>query len=348
MRIRPWAIACIVAMSLATVSCGTAGTDSPPDKNGAAAVDETEELYQAALEEGHLMWYTSQIPALDEATIAAFQDRYPGIEVEYLRLTSGQIATRYAGEREAGVVPADVMTTGNPEFFEKAFQDGWFIDSLDLPALEEWPDDFYADGLARSGVQPLLISYNTNLVAEADVPETWEDLLDPKWKGKMLMGDPRNVPVYVGLAQILREEFGDEFLKKLGNQDLTLVPSIVPGSQEIAAGSASILIPLTDVLTSPLVDAGAPIKLALLEPTTGLEYFTALSTESQNPNAAKLFFNFLHSQQGQIAFAGPGGASPLGAVGGGAVAIPSGYINPPYDKAASNRDEILKLLGIEG
>lgn len=342
--------ALVVAGAMLLTACGGGDSGDGDTGNGAASGDygaEEQELFDAAQDEPTLMWYSAQIPDLDEATIEAFGKLYPGLEVEYLRLASGELTTRYSGERTAGTVPAGLMTAGSPAFFEDGMKKGWFEPELELPELESWPEEYYADGVARMGILPYYLSYNSDQLSGDKAPKTWEDLTDPSLRGKIHFGDPRAVPGYLALAYILRNEYGDDYLKGLGQQQLTLVPSIVPGNQTLAAGGSAVLAPNVHSIVAPLVAEGAAIEMVEVNPTTGSEYLTAVSTDTESPATARLLLNFLLTEEGQAVFNGDGGSSPLGPVGE-TIPLPEGYQSPPIKEATAQRGELLGLLGISG
>lgn len=327
-------------------ACG--GSDSQASSEVAQALPpEERQLYEAAQNEPPMTWYTAQIPELDEATIAAFQERYPGLEVEFLRLASGELTTRYSQERTAGSNPAGLVTVADEGFFEEGMAQGWFEPEPELPQLESWPAEFYEGGVARVGILPYYLSHNTQRLPAEAAPQTWEDLLDPALAGQIHYGDPRSVPSYLGLALILRETYGDDFLRRFGAQNPTLVPSIVPGNQTLAAGGASVLVPNVRSIADPLIAEGAPIAVTEVSPTTGSEYLTAVATGTPSPSTAQLLMNYLLTEEGQAFFNGNGGSSPLGPVGE-TIPLPEGYVSPPIAEANQVRDELLGLLGIPG
>lgn len=335
-------------LAAVVAACGGEGGGEPGQ--GPPLSPEETELYDTARQDGTLTWYSSLPPSANEAVAAAFEQRYPGISVETLRLTSGQIATRYSQERSAGAVPADVVTVSDPDFYAVSYERGWFETQLDLPALASWPDEFYTDGRATTGLLPLLIGYNTNRVPEAEAPTEWQQLLDPRWQGQILLGDPRTVPGYLGLAELWFQEYGPDFLTGLAGQNPTLVPSIVPGSQQLAAGGASLIVPQAATVEAPLIAEGAPIASNTASPTTGVEFVSAISTQTPNPAAARLFMNFLLTTEGQAAANVGGGTSVLGEVSEDVAPLPEGYmpLEPLLAQARTHEQELLRLLGIVG
>jgi iron(III) transport system substrate-binding protein len=350
--VRSTRIATVGLVALLATACGGGSpTEDNVAANGAAPDSTEQELIPAAESDGSLTWYSVLPDSSVEATVKAFESRYPNVKVNALRLSSGPMATRYSQERTAGANPADVMTISSPEFFQQAYDKQWFETSLEgLPALEDWPQDYYDEGRAVTGLLPLLIGYNTDQVAENEVPEGWEDLLDPKWKGKMFLGDPRTVPAYLALAELWRQEYGEEYLRTFAQQDYTIVSSIVPGSQELAAGGGALVVPNSHTVLAPLIEQGAPVAASDFPvPTTGVEYVSAIATQAPKPDAAKLFMNFLLSEEGQAAFNRGGGTSVLGEVGEDLRELPDDYqpLEPLLESANSRKAELLRLLGVE-
>ncbi len=186
----------------------------------AAAAEPIDAVCAKAVSDPTLTWYSSQEETRNEAALGAFRVRYPKVRVESLRLVTGKLAARYAAERSAGVNNAGLITLGDPVFIVQGQKAGWFVDfpQADMPALTTLDPRWFDHGAATSTISLLGISYNTDQVGK-DAPKTWTDLLNPKWKGRLLLGDPRSVPSYMALARIWQEKYGDEFLSKLAAQE---------------------------------------------------------------------------------------------------------------------------------
>lgn len=350
----------LLATALVLTACGGSGEDgdseagsptseittSPTETSTNGATEEVAfEACEQAADEPSLTWYTAQVPDQVEAALEAYREKYPDVEVEFLRLASGELASRYSSERDAGSDPAGLVTNSAPGFFEAGMENGWFEGELDLPALEAWPDEAYSNGLALHGLLPYYLSYNTDLVEESEAPQDWMDLTDERWQGQITIGDPRTVFGYLALFQILRDEYGDEFLSQLGAQGLNTVPSVVPGSETLAAGGTSIMVPNVPIVTEPLAAEGAPIATIPISPTTGSEFESAVATDTDTSNGAKCLYNFLLTEEGQAAFNGEHGSSVLEDIG--SRSIPEGYVTAPFDAAEENEAEILELLGLD-
>ncbi|MEU7811978.1 extracellular solute-binding protein [Pseudonocardia sp. NPDC049154] len=332
----------LLAATILLAACG--GTSAPPAET-VPIPPALQGVYDQAKSEPVLTWYSSQEPALNDAVVAAFTRQYPGVKVESLRLATGPLGVRYAQERAAGAVTAGLVTLADPNFVDQGLSAGWFerFDKTALPDLARLPDRFFADGVATTGVNVLGIGYNTSEVQ--DPPRTWEDALAPEYEGKILLGDPRNVPSYVALARVLNEKVAPDFLERLVAQQPTVVDSMVPGTQQLAAGEAALAFPDVLSVTKPLADKGAPIDFVVPEPTTGVEFASMISAGSASPNAARLLYDFLFTDAGQQAFNASTGASPIGAVGETA-ALPAGYVDPAIRELPAVRADLLARLGL--
>ena len=314
---------------------------------GVAAAATIDEVCEAGAAEPSLIWYSSQDPSRNEAAIAAFKSAYPDIEIEGFRLSTGKLAIRYASERDAGVVNADLISLADPNFIADGFAKDWFvkIEKSELPALAELDDKWFDGGSATTSISMLGFGYNTDLVGD-NPPKSWEDLMRPDFKGKIILGDPRNVPSYMALFRILREKYGDDFLEGVASQEPVVVPSVVPATQQLAAGEVTVVIPSVMTTLRVLMIDGAPIDFVAPELTTGNEFETILSQGADSPNAARCFMNFLFTEAGQQAYNGPTSVSPLANISDTAP-MPSDYIDPRIPELSEHSAEIVKLLGLQ-
>lgn len=300
-----------------------------------------------AASEPTLTWYSSQEEVRNRAAITEFHKRYPAVKVESLRLVTGKLASRYAAERSAGVNDAGLITLGDPIFIARGQKAGWFVDfaQSDMPALAKLDTRWFDHGAATSTISILGIAYNENEVG-SDAPKTWTDLLNPKWKGRLLLGDPRSVPSYMALARIWDEKYGDDFLTKLAAQKPIWVPSVVPVTQQLAAGEVPIVAPNVLSVVTPLKNDGAPLGFIIPNTTTGNEFVVLLSKGAPSPNAAWCLYNFLFTPAGQEAFTGPVSASAMGP-NGDVPGLPANYIDPRIAELGPVEPKLLKLLGLQ-
>jgi len=151
------------------------------------------------------------------------------------------------------------------------------------------------------------LAVNTKYVRPKDTP-TWKSLLDPKWKGKLLVKDPSAPGAGQSLTSYFYEQFGPDFVKKLyQDQNPTLIADSRQAAQFLAQGNYGVWIGADFASLEPFIKAGYPI--APVEPTDAPGILTAafgfirLMNKAPHPNAAKLFINWLASKDGEEAFA---------------------------------------------
>lgn len=304
MRTQRWLI--WVALAAVVAVLAGCGADNGHGAAGVAADpadDAPADLVAAAQQEGGVLWYS----ASDEQTVSditdAFSKKY-GIKADYVRLTTATIAQRYSAEAQAGQVVADFVDVSNGTFVLDGAKNGTFVSvSKEVPGFP--PSGFNPqfvhedEGAPTSSIPLKAIAYNSDQIAPGDVPKDWDDLLDPKWKGKILFADPSSSDSYVQFYHVLLKEYGAAFLSQLVSQGVRVYNGTVPLVQALAAGEGAIAVPPTIDEISKLAEQGAPIKYVVPSLNSGSEHVIALSAKAPHPNAARLFIRFLLSREGE-------------------------------------------------
>jgi iron(III) transport system substrate-binding protein len=344
------ACACLLAVtgSVAIAKTPKSKTPTRAQLRAAAAT-----LVADARKVGTLNIYTSADPVTAQALADKFGKTY-GIKVTFTRLTSGPAAARYTAEAQSGNFAADVVMIADPVFFAKGLQSGWFVpaNATNIPNVAVLPKKFRFYGSVGVGISRVDgFVPNTKIVSKSDIPKTWTDLTSPRWKGKLIAPDPRPVPVNMGLYQLLRLKYGDNFLRSLGQQSLRPVPSMVTGVQLVAAGERDAAFGVNEGHMKPLLDSApdAPVELDHLQGINfGFVWNAGASKSSPNPAGARLFLNWLVSPAGQIAFNSAqrtNGVLPNVKIPG----IPplgDNFITLTTNVSQANQQKILSLLGL--
>ncbi|MDP2728603.1 MAG: extracellular solute-binding protein [Dehalococcoidia bacterium] len=149
---------------------------------------------------------------------------------------------------------------------------------------------YHNGGTLGIGVSYALPIYNPNLVKPADVPRKWEDLLDPKWKGKLVVPSP--VQVWARLAQSWGEDRVDKLVAGLAQQDpiYALYPQV---TQRVSSGEYPIAAMMDSIVVLPAQARGEPVKFANdVTPAIAQYYVLSVPKKAAHPNAAKLFAAF--------------------------------------------------------
>jgi iron(III) transport system substrate-binding protein len=313
---------------------------------GAAFAAPAAQWVEAARAEGALTWYSGYTPPQNAALAAGFKKLY-GVDVNVVRVFGAQFMSRYSAEQAAGAVEGDVIMQADQLIVREAAAKGWLqtFTKAELPALEQWPQDsWFENAFAALIYVPLSLAVNTNKVADADWPKKWEDILKPEFRGQILLPDPRLTFSNLPNIMFFSQTYGDSFVEALGKQEIAVSTGVVPGLQQLAAGEKSVLINTVPGGDSELVKNGAPIKTIIPEQYSGFAHYAGVSAKSSRPNAARLFLNFLMSQEGQEILTNGTGFSPLGEIPGSLHGERFKLID--WNELAANRDRFIKLLGL--
>jgi iron(III) transport system substrate-binding protein len=302
-------------------------------------------LAAAAQKEGKLLFYTGMEETVVVALGKAFKEAF-GVALEYQRLNSGEVAARYSAEASAGHTAADVVLTGDLGLFHGFADKGWFakLDPASVPGLAEWPAEYKDEYAPIVTIEPQMLAINTQLVTTT--PTDWTFLLDPQLKGAIITTDLKKVGMSAfDFWDLLLKAYGDEFLRKVGQQQLRLFDSGASGVQQLAAGAGKVFCPCPATFAQAMADQGAPIKGILPDgkPCTGMTSPAAVSAQAPHPNAARLFVSFLLSPDGQKIL-NKVAASPNNTPG--SLPIPKGFVKPDVQSATANRSKIMALLQI--
>jgi len=145
---------------------------------------------------------------------------------------------------------------------------------------------------------PIVLGYNTNLVKRAEAPKSYEDLLQPKWKGNMFLDDEAYEWFAVLLKHFGREK-GLQYMKNLAKQDLRMVRGRTAQSQLLAAGERPLAIALSGHTVWELKTKGAPLEGVILDPYFAQANKLMLARHAPHPYAAALFIDWSLSEEGQ-------------------------------------------------
>ena len=273
---------------------------------GAFAADAT--LIDAAKKEGRVTWYTVQIvDQIVRPIIAGFQRKY-GIQVEYVRANSLELALRISNEAKAGQVRASVFdgTSATVVLKSENLVEKWTPD-VDLPKHLFDPEGYWV----ASNYYINTPGVNTDLVPKGMEPKTFEDLLDPKWKGRMAWNVQPSVSAGQGFVGSVILAMGEEkaraYFSKLSKQNIAHLR--VSGRQvldQVIAGEYAIGLQIFNNHAFISASKGAPVDWVKMQPP--LVSYSAMSVPkgAPQPNAGKLLIDFIVSEEGQKIFADAG------------------------------------------
>ena len=271
-----------------------------------AHADDAATLYEAAKKEGQVVWYTSLI--VNQAVrplVAAFNKKYPGIEVKYARGDSGPNAIKVINEARAGKVEGDVFDgiATTPPLLKAGLVEPFApADANKYPAALRDPDGRW-NALVLYFLTP---GINTQLVGKDDI-KTAQNLLDPKWKGKIAWGNEPSsgAPAYIGaVLQAMGEDKGMAFLHALAKQNIINVEATNRAIlDQVILGQYPIALSIFNHHAEISAKKGAPVAWLKVEPIPAPFHSIGLVKNAPHPNAARLLIDFLLSEEGQRAFA---------------------------------------------
>ena len=262
----------------------------------------------AAKKEGKLVWYTST-PVETGQKIADLFAKEHGIKVEMFRSGGSAILRRFQQEMDAGRAAADVLTHSDPAAAAAMARKGLFV-AFKPKNFDKIPDaakDPHGNYIAQR-LNLMVIYVRQDKVAAADEPKSWDDVLDPKYKGKLVMTDPSFTALQVSVVGMMSKMRGWDFYEKLRKNDIMVVQSNQQASDMLKRGERVIAVGALDSYAADERRAGHVMKT--LYPADGVFVIpspTAIVKGSPNPNAAKLFAEFMISDEVQKLFPADGG-----------------------------------------
>ena len=261
------------------------------------AKDRPSKIEEGAKKEGEVVWYTSLAVEDSSQVVQLFEKRYPFVKIKLTRLTSERVLQRYLAEFQANRFIADIIDTN--DFQMELPRRKGTLQAFYTPSVDKYdkrliqPQGFWV----ASRLTMIVSGYNTRMVPRSEAPRKYEDLLDPKWKGKMSL-EREQTEWFISLMEQWGEEKGKAFFQRLGGQS----PSIRSGHSQMA----QLIIAGEDALSPnayshhfPRAMAkGAPVDWNNLEPVIGKGIVSALAKNAPHPHATMLFLDFFFSKDG--------------------------------------------------
>src|SRR5581483_278326 len=315
------ALGCLLLVAL-VAACGSGAGGAAPAAGGsqpAAAGQPTQRtvaqvaslsgpdrqaiLEEGAKREGALLWYTTLI--VNQAVrpiVEGFNNKYPYVKVDYYRADSPDLTQRFTNEYQARRYEVDLVDgTSTPPAIKVA---GW-LEKYDSPSLAPYPKNTRdPEGYwATTNLYFMTEGINTRLVSKEEAPKTYEDLLNPRWKGQMGWSTSAGAgaPTFIGnILQTMGQERGMAYLEQLRGQGIRNINGSGRAVLDQAiAGEFPIALQIFNHHTVISAQQGAPSDWIPLEPVPALQNTTALAHDAPHPHAAMLFLDFLFSEEGQ-------------------------------------------------
>lgn len=282
-------ILCMVTLGIAACGGGGAVPGSPQDNKKASG-------------EGTVMLYSSMQEDQLNAIKQAFEKKYPNIKLDYYFAGTGKVITKIATEAKNGQVAADVIWVGDPADYI-GFKKLGILEKYDSPEAAAIDKSFIDPEGYYTGARMMNmgIAYNTNKVSKEEAPKNWNDLLDPKWKGQIVMTDPGTAGTtkYAVGALMESSQYGKAYFEKLKANGTELQSGTTATHNQIAAGAYKVGMCL-DYVTNNLKSKGSTIEFVYPEKDI-VSIFSpiALVKGAKNQQNGKLLYDFILSKEGQ-------------------------------------------------
>ncbi|MDD3428461.1 MAG: ABC transporter substrate-binding protein [Oscillospiraceae bacterium] len=294
-------LAIITGLSLAACNSNTAAPVSSAAPSAVAESESAAAPTQNTDASGTVMLYSSmqedQLIAIKEA----FEAKYPKVKMEYYFAGTSKVITKIATEAQAGQVDADVIWVGDPADYV-SFKEQDILQPYTSPEAAAI-DSVYidADGYYTGArMMNMGISYNTALVTPEEAPQSWEDLLDPKWNDQIVMTDPGSsgTSKYWMNAIMSSEKYGADYVQKLKDNGCYLESGTTACHNQLAASAYKVGICL-DYVTANLSKEGSPIAFVFPKDTVSIFSPIGLVKNCANEDNGKLLYDFILSKEGQ-------------------------------------------------
>jgi iron(III) transport system substrate-binding protein len=257
-----------------------------------------------------VVWYTSTDVAVSEKMANLFEAKYPGIKVQVERAGAERIFQRINQEYGAKISNADIIETSDAVHFVVFKREGWLMPAVPADVARYWPatardgDGQFAGYRAHLSV----MGYNTKLVKAEDAPKSQADLLNPKWRGRLVKAHPGYSGTILTATYALSQALGWDYFEKLGQQRVMQVQSSTEPPKKLAQGERPVMADGNEYNMFMLKETGVPVEV--IYPTEGSAIAignAAVLKNAPRPAAAKLLYHFLFTAEAQQAMSDIGG-----------------------------------------
>jgi len=254
-------------------------------------------LLAGARQEGVVVVYTSLNTQDSGPLTRAFEERF-GVRTELWRSSSDRVVQRAVAEARAGRFACDAVETNGPEM-EACFREG-LLERFHSPHFTDLAPAAFPEH--RSYVADrfnfFTIAYNTDLVQPSEVPNSYDDLLHPRFEGRLGL-EAGDVDWFGAMVTHMGEEQGLAYFTRLAEMRPQIRSGHTLMGQVVASGEIPIAANIYNHNAERLAVQGAPIRWKALAPTFGRPNAVGLARQAQHPHAGLLFADFLLSREGQ-------------------------------------------------
>ena len=261
----------------------------------------TPALVEAAKKEGQVIYYTSTDLPVAEKLAKAFEAKYSGIAVRVERTGAERVFQRIGQEYSSRIHAVDVVNSSDAAHFIVWKREGILAtyvpeDVANYPAEHKDLDGHFAS----FRVWLSIIAYNTNLVKAEEAPKSFADLLDPKWKGKIVKAHPGYSGTIMTATYQMQRDLGWTWFEQLAKQNIMQVQSSADPPKKLELGERAVMADGNEYNIFQIKEKGGPVEpVYAVEGSPLIIGPNGIFKSSPNPNAAKLFQSFCFSREAQ-------------------------------------------------
>ncbi len=298
-RIRALPLAAGILLSLFAAQ---APAQAPADSSRIAQLqgpDRQQRLAEGAKKEGELTLYTSA-PVDDVAVLTgAFEKKY-GVKVKVWRAASEKVLQRAVTEARANRFDVDVIDTNGPEM------EGLHREKLLQAVKSPYLGDVIPQAIMPHGewvgtrLNIFTAAYNTKLVKKEELPKTYEDLLDPKWKGRLGI-EAEDFDWFSGVVGVMGEAKGVKLFRDIvAKNGISVRKGHTLLTNLVASGEVPLALTVYNYKAEQLKNKGAPIDWFAFPPAIARPNGSGMMRRAPHPHAAVLYFDFMLSDGQQL------------------------------------------------
>ena len=257
---------------------------------------------ELARREGEVIWYSNLALDRGNAIAQGFMKLHPAVKVKYFRTNAPQLANRVMTEAQAGRVQMDVLLISF--FFLDQLMEAGLLEPYCSVERDAFPGEFKDKPCLWTliNANTHVIGYNTQLVRRTEAPKNYFDLLNPKWKGQMVLED-EGYRWFTYTLDKMGEEKGLSLMKRLALQKPQFRHGDTLIAQLLAAGEFAVCVVCYGYRLELMKSKGAPVDWNADEPMTASGSTVSLARRSPHPNAARLLIDYILSREGQTILA---------------------------------------------
>jgi iron(III) transport system substrate-binding protein len=257
-------------------------------------------LPRSARAQETFVWYTGLATEASDAVSKQFTAT-TGIPAEYFRAGSNNVVQKFDQERQADQVRCSAILITIPVLMAQWAKEGVLM-PYDSPEFAQYPEEFVIAGYAAPVAgEAMAMAYNAEMVSAEEAPKTWEDLLDPKWKGKLALTDAASASSALHWFAALQSVYGKEFMEKLAQQDVLVRTGGADVANTLVSGERPVAAAITQSHASRAIGKGGALRVVV--PEAGAPVITnviGIPAQAPDPETGKQFLDFILSEDVQV------------------------------------------------